>query len=328
MPSLSKLKQSLANTSLIPTAYTFLSNPFAKALRHLNTETTVPDNPQKVTVVIPNYNYKDYLDNRIKTVLKQTYPLYELIILDDASTDGSVEYIKKELFPKIRTSSPDLKFRLIESKTNSGKSICQWQKAFKEATGDYLWIAEADDFSDPSFLATVMTKFAQDKNIVLSYSNSVAINSQGSILTYDFQNHSVDKLKTGRFKKDFIVDGKEILKQEFAVNCIVPNVSGVVFRLGHKVPFETFLQKSAEFIQCGDWYFYSKVLEHGSIAYSRPALNFFRIHQKSVTASSKKSSKLLEEVQSIHSLIAKEYSLSPTILSAQKTEVLRLKKRL
>ncbi|MBR3319278.1 glycosyltransferase family 2 protein [Candidatus Saccharibacteria bacterium] len=327
MISLSKLKQTIANNRLIPKAYAIATRPFEKTLRRLPVAPVVPKNIQKVSVVVPNYNYKEYLDNRIKTILEQTYPLYELIILDDASTDGSVEYIKQELSPKIRTFDPNLKLRIIESKKNSGKSIHQWKKAFKEASGDFLWIAEADDSSDPNFLNTVMAKFAQDKDVVLAFSNSVAIDSQGSVLTYDFQNRSADKLKADRFKNDFIVKGEVILKQEFAINCIIPNVSGVVFRLDRKTPFESLLQKASEFTQCGDWYFYSRVLEHGSIAYSRSALNFFRIHQKSVTASSKKTSRLLEEVQSMHALINKNYSLSPAIMSAQKAEELRIKRR-
>ena len=46
-----------------------------------------------VSVIIPNYNHAKYLDERIQTVLDQTYQNYELIILDDKSTDNSVEII-------------------------------------------------------------------------------------------------------------------------------------------------------------------------------------------------------------------------------------------
>lgn len=327
MPSLSKLKQSFAGANFLPATYTFLTQPFAKNLRHLGATPTISKTPQKVTVIIPNYNYKPFLDARIKSILHQTYPLYELIILDDASTDGSADYIERELLPKIRTFNPDLKIKFLQNKQNSGKSIYQWQKAFKEATGDFLWLAEADDLSDPNFLAAVMQKF-DDQNVILSYSNSVAINSQGKVLTYDFQNRSVNKLKNARFSSNFILGGEAIAKREFAINCIIPNVSACVFRLDPKAPFNKYLEKSAEFTQCGDWYFYLQVLKHGSLAYSRPSLNFFRIHNRSVTASSKKSQNLLEEVRSLHTLVAKEYSLSPEILHAQQLEQSRLKNRI
>ena len=57
----------------------------------------IEDNVKKVSVIIPNYNYQDFIVERIDSVLRQTYPIYELIILDDKSTDDSVEVIKRIL---------------------------------------------------------------------------------------------------------------------------------------------------------------------------------------------------------------------------------------
>ncbi len=54
-------------------------------------------NYKKISVIIPNYNYEKYLPARIESILNQTYPLYELIFLDDASTDHSVSTFKKLL---------------------------------------------------------------------------------------------------------------------------------------------------------------------------------------------------------------------------------------
>ena len=327
MLSLSKLKQSFSNSKVLPALYTFVTTSFANDLRHLQNLPTVPASPAKVTVVIPNYNYQNFLDARVKSILSQTYPLYELIILDDASTDGSADFIERELLPKARTKNPDLKIKFIKNPKNSGKSIYQWQKAFREASGDFLWLAETDDLADPNFLATAMVKFAQDPDAVLSFTNSVAINSQGSVLTYDFQNRSVDKLKSGRFKSDFILPGEVIAEREFAINCVIPNVSSAVFRLDSKIPFQKYLAKSAEFTQCGDWYFYLQVLQHGKLAYSRPALNFFRIHSHSVTSGSKKSDQLLAEVQQIHRSLLANHPLSPEIKAAMNRELTRIKER-
>ena len=326
MNSLASLKQSLSNSRTLPTLYTFATKPFARTLRRLGTPPVVPLAPAKVTVIVPNYNYKNFLDARIKSILNQTYPLYELIILDDASTDGSTDFIERELLPKIRTKNPDLKVKFVKNPRNSGKSITQWQKGFEEATGDFLWLAEADDLSDPNFLATVMQKF-NDKKVVLSYTNSVAINETEKVLTYDFQNRSVDKQRSGHWQTDFIENGESEIKNFFSINCNIPNVSACVFRLDPEIPYQKYLESAKAFTQCGDWYFYLQVLKHGKIAYSRPALNFFRIHQNSVTASSKKSEKLLEEVKTLHASIAKAHALSPKIISAQKSEEQRILNR-
>ena len=327
MLSLSKMKQSFGNSRLIPATYTFFTKPFSKRLRRLPESPKLPKIPQKVTAAVPNYNYAGFLEARLNSILTQTYPVSELIILDDASTDDSVMKIKT-LIDVIKPEYPDLKVKFIKNSENSGKSIFQWQKAFCEASGDFLWLAEADDLSDPDFLATVMQKFETDEKALISFSNSVAINSRGSVLTYDFANRSVDKLGNHRFEADFILSGEEVLKNEFAINCIIPNVSAAVFRLDKSVAFEKYLAKAAEFSQCGDWYFYLSILKRGNLAYSRPALNYFRIHQNSVTANAKKSETILREVKVVHSLIKKKYSLDKKILSAIKKEEARLANRL
>ena len=90
-------------------------------------------NPLKVSVIIPNYNYQDFIIERIDSILLQTYPIYELVILDDCSTDNSREVIEE----KIKTIK-DVKVTFIENEKNSGLVFSQWQKGLKNITGDYL----------------------------------------------------------------------------------------------------------------------------------------------------------------------------------------------
>lgn len=325
MPSLSKLKQSLINSRALPAVYTAVTKPFARRFRHLQNLPPVPTTPKKVSVVVPNYNYADHLEARLGSILTQTYPLHELIILDDASTDNSISVINT-LLDLARIEYPDLKIKFFPNQQNSGKSINQWQRAFKEASGDFLWLAEADDLSDPNFLATAMAQF-ENERVILSYTNSVAINAAGKVLTYDFQNHSVDKQKSGHWQTNFVENGEQEIKQFFAINCNIPNVSACIFRLNPKVPYHKYLESAKSFAQCGDWYFYLQVLKHGSVAYSRPALNYFRLHQRSVTSNSKKSTKLLEEIKTVHALVTKNYDLPKSTLAAMKREETRIKER-
>ena len=55
------------------------------------------ENPKKVSVIIPNYNYEKYIIERIDSVLMQTYPIYEIVILDDCSPDNSVKALMKKI---------------------------------------------------------------------------------------------------------------------------------------------------------------------------------------------------------------------------------------
>ncbi len=104
-------------------------NIYRKTSKKLNIE-----NPKKVTVIIPNYNYQDYIIERIDSILLQTYPIYELIILDDCSTDNSVEVINKKI-EEIKIKYPELKIQFIVNEKNSGGCVFkQWKKGFDLAT--------------------------------------------------------------------------------------------------------------------------------------------------------------------------------------------------
>ena len=131
------------------------------------------ENKLKVSVIIPNYNYAKYLKKRVKVIEKQTYPIYELIILDDCSTDNSREVIEK------LAKKYDIK--MIFNEENSGCVFKQWQKGIEAATGDLIWIAEADDQADKKFLEKMVPCF-NDKDVILAFADSKQINTRGRVI--------------------------------------------------------------------------------------------------------------------------------------------------
>ena len=91
------------------------------------------ENPKKVSVIIPNYNYANFIIERIDSVLMQTYPIYELVILDDCSPDNSVEIINEKI-EKIKKEYPNLKIQFIVNEKiavdvylNNGKKVLMQQ---------------------------------------------------------------------------------------------------------------------------------------------------------------------------------------------------------
>ena len=98
----------------------------------------------KVSVIIPNYRHALYLKERIDSVLEQTYRDFEVIILDDCSPDDS-----REIIETYRTREKIA--HIVYNERNSGSTFMQWQKGFDLAQGEYIWIAESDDFADPGF---------------------------------------------------------------------------------------------------------------------------------------------------------------------------------
>jgi len=89
----------------------------------------------KVSICIPNYNYGIYIGGTIKSILDQTYTDFELIIVDDASTDNSMDVIN---------GFHDKRLKVHENKSNLGITA-NWNKCLEYATGDYIAIYHSDD---------------------------------------------------------------------------------------------------------------------------------------------------------------------------------------
>ena len=262
---------------------------------------------RKVSAVIPNYNYAGYLKERVDSIISQTYPIYELVILDDASSDNSTEVIEK-IVADLKVRRPDLKVRFVPNKNNSGSVFKQWEKAFEESTGDFVWICEADDSCSKYFLNVVMRSFNND-DVVLSYAESRAIDEAGKELMPDLRAW-VDEFKTGHWNKNYVNDGKEELANYLCSNNTIPNASGVVFRKIN-VPINKYLQEAQKFRLVGDWYFYAKYLLHGKIAYHSEALNYRRLQNNSVTSTTDKYKQYLE-IEAVQNSIEKDVKLGST----------------
>lgn len=241
----------------------------------------LPQNPKKVTAVIPNYNYAEFINERIDSIINQKYPVYELIVLDDCSTDNSIKVIEARL-KELEKTHPSLRTRLIKNSKNSGNVFNQWAKAFEYASGDFVWICEADDLCSPYFLKQVMLAFDKDEKVILSYAESDMIDENKK---RKMANHKkwIDYDRSGHWQKSYINDGKAEIRDYLAINNTITNVSGVVFRNQKGIPFAKYLTDAKEYRLAGDWYFYSKVLLHGKIAYNAESLNHYRSHTGSVS---------------------------------------------
>ncbi len=275
---------------------------------------------KKVSVIVPNYNYARYLKWRILSIVKQSYPIYELIILDDNSKDGSKTVIK-QMAAEAKRINPDIKLKLIWNKENSGKAISQWVRGVEEATGDYIWIAEADDIARKDFLKEVMKGFDEDPEVVLAYSESAIINKQGIPVMPNFR-RSRDKEGTGHFSSSYIRQGKQEIEEIMAIRCTIPNVSAVVFK--NTPEFLKYLKQAEELEQVGDWYLYARLLEKGKIFYNKKSLNFFRIHKGSAT---KRGEAHVREVMGMHRYFKKHYDLDVNVVQWMDAELERTKRK-
>lgn len=268
-----------------------------------------------VAAIIPNYNYADFIVERIDSILRQTYPISELIILDDASPDNSVKIIKEKL-TEIRQKFPDLKIKLIVNEKNSGGCVfSQWQKGIKEAKSDYLWIAEADDSADEHFLETAMQKFEEYPSAVLFYSDSCRINKNGEVISETCMDWA-DMWGMGRWKEDFFNKGDDENINYLGETNPILNVSSVVWR--NKSNLSKIFDEAKEFKVAGDWYIYTRVLEGGDVVYSAKPLNKYRKHDQGSASTVVKLSTEYSEVVKVQDRVAQKYKLSPENLEWQK----------
>jgi len=254
---------------------------------------------EKVSVIVPNYNYEKYIEARLKTVENQSYPVYELLYLEDCSPDNSLEVAKEFL------SQTKVEMQIIENEINSGSVFKQWGKGIGLAKGDYVWIAEADDLAEPTFLEELMKGF-DDPEVVLSYAQSKQIDQDDNLINETYLDYTND-IDTEKWLTNYIRDGKEELADTLVVKNTIPNVSGVVFK---KFDVSPILEKLLTFKVGGDWYFYIYLLKQGKIAYNAQSLNSHRRHTNSVTVSPENDQKHFQEIVDMQDLIKDEMSVS------------------
>jgi len=242
---------------------------------------------KKVSVIVPNYNYADYLCRRLRSIIGQQYPIYEIVFLDDASNDDSVSLAKGLLAEHCGLT------QIIVNEVNSGSVFRQWAKGIELSQGDYIWIAEADDFASPLMLGQLMTSFAKDEQVVLSFCDSMFVNVanewQGFYSDAHFQ-YAHDSEIRGYFEG--IYEGPCFIKQYLTVRNSIPNASAVVMK--KNAIKSRNLRQLATFKTCGDWYFYIVILMEGKAACNIMQMNFFTRHSSVVTLNSDKHEKLKE----------------------------------
>lgn len=249
-----------------------------------------------VTIILPNYNHASYLRNRIENVLNQTYQNFELIILDDCSSDNSVDIINEYRgHPKIKS--------IILNTKNSGSTFKQWMTGFDLAS-DFVWIAESDDVNDMDFLKTCMRVIIENNSDIV-FANSHMIDSEGKIigdLNWWFQQFSKYD-----YSRDFTVDSKEYIKNALSFNNSIMNASSVVFKLNKNIDISSI----TNFKLCGDWFFWISHLSFSSkISYVADKLNYYRFHNNSVRAITDKSTIVLYEAMKVRTFCIQKFSLS------------------
>ena len=244
----------------------------------------------KVSVIVPNYNHERYLEKRLDSIFNQTFQDFEVILLDDCSTDNSVGILAE--YAKLQKVS-----HFVINEINSGSPFKQWKKGIDLAQGEYIWIAESDDWADDRFLEVLLNCFEVNENVVLSFCNSNWIDDRG--------NSGKD---LSIYSESFIRSGEEEIKKRLSVYNTIQNVSSVLFNARILKKVDT---NYTEYKSSGDWILYFEILKHGKFCYINKRLNNFRWYHANVSnEASKKGLWIYEGVDVLNSAKSVKFNKS------------------
>ena len=143
-----------------------------------------------VSVIVPVYNSKDYLEECIKSIINQTYINLQIILVDDASTDISGQICDN--FAK-----QDSRIQVIHRKKNGGQS-CARNTGLKHAKGEWVAFIDNDDTYEPTFIDACVGG-AKEHNVLIAGCGNLCIRKNETI-------HAGLKVKSGIYKTDQIVE--------------------------------------------------------------------------------------------------------------------------
>lgn len=245
-----------------------------------------------VSVIIPNYCHARYLKQRIDSVLAQTYTDFEIILLDDCSTDDSRAVIEQyRNHPKVT--------HIIYNTQNSGSTFAQWHKGFNLAAGEYIWIAESDDYAHPDFLKVCMQQLEKIPDCTLAYTESILVDKESQPVGRR------EKCAQHSRKACDIWDGRDFVICNMMTFNAVYNASMAVFRKS-AIPTDT---RYTTFHLNGDWLFWCEIILAGKVAHINNDYNCFRQHDAKVTNKVIRSGLILHELSVLPEILLDKVKL-------------------
>ena len=238
----------------------------------------------KVSVIIPNYNHAPYLRRRIDSVMNQSYTDFEVILLDDCSTDNSAEILYSY------KNHPKVSHVVLNSK-NSGSPFKQWARGFELAKGEFIWIAESDDWCEPTLLETLVEPMLRDEFIVLSYCQSLLVSEEGKVIYYTTNN-----------KFEETLSGTDFVAESMFGDTSIVNAGMVIFRKNVLAKIEN---KYLSMQSAGDWMFWVETALQGQVYISAKTLNFCFRHAATVTSQAEISGRNILEGNDVFRYVLK-----------------------
>jgi glycosyltransferase involved in cell wall biosynthesis len=201
------------------------------------------------------------------SLLNQTYKNLEIIVVDDCSTDSSQQVL--EHYSHLSN------IRIVLLKENRGYANAS-NLGVGLSRGEFIMIAECDDFSEPEQVETLLTNMLYAATIGVAYSRSNIVDEWGSVIGNDYLGRG--RAFEALCSKDAVIS-KEMMQRFLLGSCVIPNMSAALIR---KQYYESVGGLSSSFRACADWEFWCRVAHACDFAYVAAPLNNFRTHSNTV----------------------------------------------
>lgn len=256
------------------------------------------DNTNKplVSIVFTSYNHKEYLKQALESLVNQTYPNLEIIIIDDCSTDGSQEILKEYAhYPNI----------ILKLQTqNSGSYVKASNFGASLAKGAYILFAQCDDFAEADQIEVLLGAFERNPSAGVVFSKSNLIDENGITFADDLSGRE-RRFKTA-VKENGLISGNK-MKEFLSFSCVIPNLSAALIR--HDLFKET-NGLSEQYLVVADWEFWLNLTEKTDFYYINRPLNYFRQHATTIRSSIKMKTQIVEMYKMFYNHISKNHLTS------------------
>jgi glycosyltransferase involved in cell wall biosynthesis len=239
-----------------------------------------------VSVVFTSYNHIEFLNQALESLVNQTYKDFELIIVDDCSTDGSQEIIESFL-----SKYPDLIKPFLLDK-NTGSYVKASNFGASHATGDYILFAQCDDYCNKNQIESLLEPFTFNPTIGVAFSKSNLVDRNGVFLGDDY------KFRSSAFKRacktNTIISCRK-MRKFLTHSCVIPNLSAAMIK---RDLFFFNGGLSEKYLMAADWAFWFEMSEKTDFFYISEPLNNFRQHDTTI----RKNTKLSKQIGEIYEI--------------------------
>ena len=219
-------------------------------------------NPE-VSICIPVYNAEKYIKETIDAILNQSFKDFELIIIDNQSTDNTASIIK---------SINDERIRFFINDENLGM-VGNWNECLKKVRGQFIQFVCADDILYKDCIKSKLDLIKKDDNIVMVVSNTDIIDSEGR------------KILTRKFTlREKVYEGERIAIKSFRTKNRFGEPSNVFFRNVLNDPNKAIKTFNNNLCYTPDWEFWIRLTKYGKVVYTGNSLAKFRVLPTSGTA--------------------------------------------